>query len=397
MSNAAIEFYSDDPENEVEVPPEPTPEELSAEAIEFIRQGNLPPVLPLGLVSFQNSVPSGALVLQNAIERAWHSSTADSEVSADDLPDADEKPAEISQEADDESSVDGKPNAQLQDDSSNGLNVHSAFRDEQKAIPDTFYAKRHNVGADLAVLARAAMVVLVMIVVVAFARTATAAEDASRDPGLIAVSGTGEVTAAPDIATITTGVVTSAPTAREAVQGNTEAMNGVVNRLKEMGIEDRDLATSNFTINPQYQHFRAQEGQPAPPPKIVAYEVRNTLTVRIRDLDATGTILDAVVSDGANQMNGISFSIDDPSALMQDARKRAVSDARARATVLAEALGVSLGRIVSVSEGQVRPPMPQPRMARMEMAMAASASPVPVEAGEQSLTATVNVTWEIDQ
>ena len=164
-----------------------------------------------------------------------------------------------------------------------------------------------------------------------------------------------------------------------------------------MGIADRDLQTSDFSITPQYQHFRGQNGQPTPPPRIVAYEVRNTLRVRIRELESTGAILDAVVSDGANQVNGIGFSIDDPTALMQKARRRAVSDARDRAEVLADSLGVALGRIVSVSEGQMRPPVPQPRMARMEMAMAADAGPVSVEAGEQLLTATVTITWEIEQ
>jgi uncharacterized protein YggE len=396
VSTVAIEFYPDDLETDVEIPPEPTPEELSAEAIEFIRQGNLPPVLPLGLVTYPRPAPNGALALQNAIEMAWHSSKAENDAQGPEQDDADEAPADTLADLDDDAADSGSEPDE-QDKAPTDVGNRPVVNEEQKIIPEHFYSSRHDVASDLALLARAAMVVVVMIMVVAFARTATAAEDNSPDPGLIAVSGIGKVTAAPDLATITTGVVTSAPTAREAVQANTQAMTGVLNRLKGMGIEDRDLQTSGFSINPQYQHFRSQEGQPARPPKIVAYEVRNTLTVRIRDLDATGAILDAVVSDGANQMNGISFSIDDPTALMQDARKRAVSDARLRAELLAESLGVSLGRIVSVSEGQVRPPIPQPRMARMDMAMAAEAAPVPVEAGEQSLTATVSITWEIDQ
>jgi uncharacterized protein YggE len=396
VSTLAIEFDQHDFETDTEIPPEPTPEEVSVAAIEFIRQGNLPPVLPLGLVTYQTTIPNGALALQNAIEAAWKNTTANEVPGLTVTPEPGEHDGPLAEDItsqDAESEMDAQPDEPCPSAEDHGETEAA----EQKSVREALYSTRHDVRADLAVLMRAAMVVVVMIMVVAFARTATAAEDKTPEPGLISVSGIGKVTAAPDMATITTGVVTSAPTAQAAVRANTEAMSDVVSRLKDMGIEDRDLQTSGFSINPQYQHFRSQEGQPAPPPEIVAYEVRNTLTVRIRDLDTTGTILDAVVSDGANQMNGISFSIDDPSALMQDARKRAVADARARAEVLAESLGVALGRIMSVAEGQVRPPMSQPRMARMEMAMAAEAAPVPVEAGEQSLTATVSVTWEIDQ
>ncbi|MEM8876532.1 MAG: SIMPL domain-containing protein [Pseudomonadota bacterium] len=394
MSTQAIEFLQHDLAITSDDPPELTPEELSVEAAEFLRQGNLPPVLPRGLVADRSSLRNGALALQNAIEKAWQvqEQPASEVLPIEGAPDesehlADDEPIE---EADYLSNSDDEP-------AWGPARWLPRARISSEAEPEPLYSRQHDLRTDLGMLMRAGAVVVVLIMVVAFARTATAAEETTSDPGLISVSGIGEVTATPDLAVITTGVVTSAPTAREAVTANTEAMNGILKRLKDMGIEDRDLQTSNFSINPQYQHFRSQNGQPTPPPRIVAYEVRNTLRVRIRDLDSTGTILDAVVSDGANEVSGISFSIDDPTSLMQTARKRAVFDARSRAEVLADSLDVELGRVVSVSEGQRPAPVPQPRMARMEMAMAAEAGPVTVEAGEQSLTATVTITWEIEQ
>ena len=374
MSTQALESLQHDLDITGDVPPALSPEEVSAEAVEFIRQGHLPPVLPRGLVADHSIAPNGALKLQMAIEKAWQ----EREQPAQQAPPKEPAPASEDEPA------------------SGPLGWIQQARILKDDDTEPLYSNQYDLTADLGMLMRAATVVIVLIMLVAFARTATAQEAVS-EPGQITVSGLGEVTAEPDLAVITTGVVTSAPTAREAVTANTQAMNGVLGRLKEMGIADRDLQTSDFSITPQYQHFRGQNGQPAPPPRIVAYEVRNTLRVRIRELESTGAILDAVVSDGANQVNGIGFSIDDPTALMQKARRRAVSDARDRAEVLADSLGVALGRIVSVSEGQMRPPVPQPRMARMEMAMAADAGPVSVEAGEQLLTATVTITWEIEQ
>lgn len=393
MSTQALENLQHDLDITGDVPPALSPEEVSAEAVEFIRQGHLPPVLPRGLVANHSIAPNGALKLQMAIEKGWQEREQPAQQAPPKEP-APEEPEQLAEGKDGDAA--GSAPASEGEPASGPLGWIQQARILKDDDTEPLYSNQYDLTADLGMLMRAATVVVVLIMLVAFARTATAQEAVS-EPGQITVSGLGEVTAEPDLAVITTGVVTSAPTAREAVTANTQAMNGVLGRLKEMGIADRDLQTSDFSITPQYQHFRGHNGQPAPPPRIVAYEVRNTLRVRIRELESTGAILDAVVSDGANQVNGIGFSIDDPTALMQKARRRAVSDARDRAEVLADSLGVALGRIVSVSEGQMRPPVPQPRMARMEMAMAADAGPVSVETGEQLLTATVTITWEIEQ
>ena len=275
MSTQALESLQHDLDITGDGPPALSPEEVSAEAVEFIRQGHLPPVLPRGLVADHSIAPNGALKLQMAIEKAWQER---------------EQPAQQAQQA-----LPQEPAPASEDEPASGpLGWIQQARILKDDDTEPLYSNQYDLTADLGMLMRAATVVIVLIMLVAFARTATAQEAVS-EPGQITVSGLGEVTAEPDLAVITTGVVTSAPTAREAVTANTQAMNGVLGRLKEMGIADRDLQTSDFSITPQYQHFRGQNGQPAPPPRIVAYEVRNTLRVRIRELESTGAKLAGVL------------------------------------------------------------------------------------------------------
>jgi hypothetical protein len=170
-------------------------------------------------------------------------------------------------------------------------------------------------------------------------------------------------------------------------------MEKVIAELKKAGNEARDLQTSNFSVQPQYYHPPRDRNGPIEPPRIVGYQVSNTLRVRVRDLARLGAILDVTVSQGANQLNGIAFSIDDPEALLAKARKAAMEDAVARATTYAEAAGVALGRVLSINENSG--PRPVPMVARMRAEDAAAA--VPIEAGEQSIQAQVQVTWELRQ
>ena len=221
------------------------------------------------------------------------------------------------------------------------------------------------------------------------------AEEAKSEESLISMTGTGTVNAAPDMAIVTSGVVTEGKSAREALSGNNAAMAKVIATLKGAGIEDRDIQTSGFAVNPLYSHYRPKEGEEARPPKIVGYQVANNVTVRVRDLEKLGPVLDQLVSDGANTINGIQFTIDDDEALLDEARKNAVADAIRKAKILTEAAGVKLGRIVSMTEdGGAMQPVPVMRMARAEAAMKAS---VPVEAGEQTLRVNVSIVWEIQQ
>lgn len=208
-------------------------------------------------------------------------------------------------------------------------------------------------------------------------------------PATITVTGEGQVAAAPDLATISLGVTTQGKTAGEAMDANSAALAAVVTRLKAAGIEDRDVQTSNLSLNPNWQQ---NDGTQAP--VIVGYVATNVLTVRVRALEKLGTVLDSAITDGANTLNGISFGLDNPEPELDKARVEAVKAAKARAELLVGAAGVTLGRVVSISEaGGYVPPMPMP-MYRMEADMAAA---VPVEGGEVGLIASVTVVFEIKQ
>ncbi|MEM8648167.1 MAG: SIMPL domain-containing protein [Pseudomonadota bacterium] len=210
----------------------------------------------------------------------------------------------------------------------------------------------------------------------------------------ISVSATGTVTAEPNIAVVTMGVLTEAKTAREALSANTKAMGALIDELEAQKIAKKDLQTSNFSVQPRYVYPKRSSDGLQRPPRVVGYTVSNQLTAIVRDLDSLGEVLDKAVSTGSNQIQGLRFSIDKPGPLRDEARKRAVSQAIARAKLLAEAAGVTLGPIMAMSEsGGARPPQPVAR-GRALVAEAASA-PVPVARGEQELFATVNITWAL--
>ncbi len=207
-------------------------------------------------------------------------------------------------------------------------------------------------------------------------------------PRVLSVSGTGEVKATPDQAQLSTGVVTQAATAAVALAANSRAMNGVFDTLKRAGIAEKNIQTSNFSVSPQY-------GNPKPggAPHITGYQVSNTVVVMVTGLDKVGPALDALVAAGSNQIDGPSYSIADPKPLLAKAREEAVKDAAARAQTLAAAAGVTLGPILSISEGGSEY-SPQPLYRSMKFQGVASVAP-PVASGEETVSASVSITWEI--
>lgn len=212
--------------------------------------------------------------------------------------------------------------------------------------------------------------------------------DSDRMPRVISLSGHGEVRMAPDMAFVTSGVTSQGKTAAEALAANTAAMNSLFASLKEAGIAEKDVQTSNFMVQPRYNF---PEGKA---PELAGYDVSNTVTVTVRKIGDLGSLLDRLVQAGSNQINGIGFDVSAPDAALDEARRLAAADATRKAKVYAEAMGVTLGPVLSVSEGGgYQPPMPVVR-AKAMMADAASA-PVPVAAGEQRLSVDVNITWEI--
>ncbi|MGE0233364.1 MAG: SIMPL domain-containing protein [Flavobacteriaceae bacterium] len=242
------------------------------------------------------------------------------------------------------------------------------------------------------VVLRTGLIALLSLFAVLAARNAMAQEAPHPQ---ISLTGEASVTAAPDMATVTTGVVTQAKTAAEALEQNTAAMEKITDAMKKAGIESRDLQTSGFSVEPVYTRPSASSSSgDQEAPRIDAYRVRNMLTVRVRDLGALGGVLDRAVSLGSNQISGISFDVENKGALLDKARKEAVADAMRRAEILSTAAGTRLGRVLTINENSHYQP-PRPMMMR-EASMAADKA-VPIEAGELELSVTVSVTWELVQ
>jgi hypothetical protein len=201
------------------------------------------------------------------------------------------------------------------------------------------------------------------------------------------VVATGEVNRVPDLAIISAGVVTRAPSATAALSQNARQMDRVIAALKKAGIADRDIQTTTVNLNPEYRYVENQA------PVLIAYQATNQVTIRFRDIAESGAILDALVAQGANQINGPSLTIDKPEAALDEARRGAITTARARAQLYAQAIGKRVGRILSISEsGGVRPYeiMVGNQSARADMAQ------TKIVPGEQTLSVTLNVSFELE-
>jgi uncharacterized protein len=201
------------------------------------------------------------------------------------------------------------------------------------------------------------------------------------------VTATGEVTRVPDVAVISAGVVTKSTTAGAALQQAANRMQRVRAALKAAGVEDRDIQTSNISLNPEYRYPANQA------PQLTGYTASNQVTVRFRNIANAGKILDALVAEGANQINGPTLTIDKPEAALDEARAQAVAKGRARAELYARSMGLRVARIVAVSEtgGSFPVPPPMPVMQRAVAKMADSK----IDPGEQRLQVTVAMTFEL--
>jgi uncharacterized protein len=215
----------------------------------------------------------------------------------------------------------------------------------------------------------------------------------AEDPKLIrniSLSGHGETRVTPDIATINMGVMSSAENAKDALAANTKAMTDLMTTLKAANIESKDISTTNFSVNPRYDYSQ-NNGQP---PKVTGYDVSNTVMVTVRKLDQVGELLDKSVTSGSNLINGISFSVANPQAALDQARQEAVKDAKRKADLYAAAASVTVGNVIAISEGggYQNPVMMQ---GKMMAADAGSGAPVPIAQGEQVIGIDVNITWEL--
>jgi len=210
--------------------------------------------------------------------------------------------------------------------------------------------------------------------------------DGPHKSGHITVSGEGVVRAAPDMASINVGVVTTATEAKAAVDANSTAAAKLHETLKANGIAPEDIQTSRFSVYPVYENVEGQRQ-----PKISGYTVENAVQVTVRKLDTLGQILDLLVASGANSVNGIEFGLSDPAAAADAARHEALKDARRKAELYAADAGVTLGRLRSIEEQGGNYPTPVAMNA-----MRATAQAVPIAPGEQQVSAAITVRYAIE-
>jgi len=229
----------------------------------------------------------------------------------------------------------------------------------------------------------AALATLVLLAATPMALPMISAEEPAPS---ITVVGSGAVSSPPDTAEVNAGVITQAATASQAMSQNSAAMAQVLKALAALGIADRDIHTTTVSIVPQRAPM--QSGRPAPSP-VVGYEVTNQVQVKVRNLASLGRLLDTLVSQGANALGGIGFSIADPAPFLEQARTKAIADARQKAQVYAAAAGVKLGRVIFIRDATGGPPRP---MAGRVMAMATT----PIAPGEQELEVSVSVTYALE-
>ncbi len=208
----------------------------------------------------------------------------------------------------------------------------------------------------------------------------------------IVVSGTGRVLAKPDIAVAEVAISVEGATAEATQDDASKKSVAVVDYLKKAGVKEADIRTSGYNIGPVYDYSNGLN-------RIKGYQVTQSLTVKIRDMDKANTILDGVVAAGANQVNGIRFEVDEPDKVKAEARKKAIDDANAKADELRDQLGVRLGKIVSFSEsGDYNPPIMYGRdmMVKNIGGGGTEANPAPsIPVGENEIVVSVTITYQI--
>jgi hypothetical protein len=218
----------------------------------------------------------------------------------------------------------------------------------------------------------------------------------------ISVSAEGKVTATPDLATVTIGVLSQGTTAVDVKNQNNDKVNKVVAFIKQQGIADKDIATSQFNFYPQQNYGGVMLPNGSKVPTIVGFEGNQTVTVKVHGVDkdqaVLGKILDGAVNNGANEINGVNLSIENPDVLQQQARKLAISNAKTKAQGLAQEAGLTLGKVVSISETNSFYPGPVPYALDSAVGMGGAAvkSIAPnIQTGSQDITESMSVVFEV--
>jgi uncharacterized protein len=206
----------------------------------------------------------------------------------------------------------------------------------------------------------------------------------------LSVSGTAKISIKPDIARLTVGVLSTGSSVSAIQQQNSEKMNAITAAVKAFGVKDDDLQTSNYSISPQYDWTSGRQ-------VLRGYQVSQDLSIKIRDLEKIGDIVEKAGELGSNQIGGISFEVDDMTTVQKQARDKAIADAKEKAGVLAKTLDVQLGKVISFSEdsGSVPVPMLYNSYEKVSAGAAAAAPSPDIQSGSLDISKNVSITFEI--
>jgi len=206
----------------------------------------------------------------------------------------------------------------------------------------------------------------------------------------ITVSGQGEIYAKPDLALIDLAVTTESKTVARAMTENTTKMNGIITTLKDLGVKEKDIKSTNFNVSPRY------EWPPSGQKVLVGYIVNQSLQVKIRDLDQSGEIIQKAASEGANEIGDLVFTIENKDELQKQARAQAIQKAKTKAEELAKELGVNLARVTGFSENQYYAPYTDRNMGISSLKESAVSAMPQIETGENKIEANISITYEIN-
>ncbi len=262
-----------------------------------------------------------------------------------------------------------------------------------------------NIPAKLWQIIMGAVVVLAILLAILSIKELKSISYVGKDvvvSNTISVSGKGEAISIPDIATFSFSVSETAKTVAEAQTAATTRINAALKAVKDAGVADKDIKTTSYSINPHYDYqdgVCAANGGYCKPGKsiLTGYEVSQSTEVKVRDLAKAGTIFSTIGSLNVQNVNGLTFAIDDIEKVKADARAKAITDAQAKAQLLAKQLGVSIVRIMSFYDSSDQPGPIGYGMGSDVMSLKASAAPVAPEIlpGEQKVTSSVSITYEI--
>ena len=236
----------------------------------------------------------------------------------------------------------------------------------------------------------ASILIICLIVTQIYSLHTQVSSAKSANKNTITITGTGKITARPDLATINASVINTASNAKDALSANTLKMNAVLSYLKSNGIADADITTSDLNVNPEYNYLDGNQN-------LTGYSANQTLTIKIHDFTKLGTLLSNLPNQGVNSIDGVDYSFNDIDSFREQAREQALGNAKDNAEKLAQAAGVTLGKLQSFSESSQNPvtPLPYAMSAGSAESNVAAAPVTQTEPGTQDITADVTVIYQI--